>query len=212
MPTTVLYPDVDYPDDSVERAIYGGGRARGDGARDQHGSTRSRDLRRDRRDGGLALRVVTARDFARFPRLRVAVRMGVGYDRIDRAAAARRGIMVCNVPDYGTTEVADHAIALALSLRRGLLLHHDAQRAPTAGAWARDTPRWCGAPRADLRHPRPGPHRHGGGAAGAGIRVPGDVLRPLPAERHRTGARHPARAARWRSCCARRMCCRVHAR
>jgi C-terminal binding protein len=75
-----------------------------------------------------------AEQMARFPRLRVVVRMGVGYDRIDRAEAARRGITVCNCPDYGTTEVADHAVALAMTLRRGVLLHHEAQRR-TPAAW-----------------------------------------------------------------------------
>jgi C-terminal binding protein len=78
---------------------------------------------------------VTAKDMARFPRLRAIVRMGVGYDRIDRQAAAERNIMVCNVPDYGTMEVADHAIALALALRRGILLHHETQRHSPPAAW-----------------------------------------------------------------------------
>ena len=61
--------------------------------------------------------------------------MGVGYDRIDLAAAASRGIVVCNVPDYGTTEIADHTMALALALRRGIILHHDAQRRDPPAAW-----------------------------------------------------------------------------
>lgn len=38
--------------------------------------------------------------------------------------------------DYGTAEIADHAIALALSMRRGLLLHHDLQRGPKPAPWA----------------------------------------------------------------------------
>jgi C-terminal binding protein len=78
---------------------------------------------------------VTASDLKRFPRLRAICRMGVGYDNLDRAAAAARGIMILNVPDYGTTEVADHAMALALALRRGLLLHHEGQRAEPPVAW-----------------------------------------------------------------------------
>jgi C-terminal binding protein len=72
---------------------------------------------------------------ARFPKLKVVVRMGVGYDRLDRAACAARGITVCNVPDYGTMEVADHAISLALALRRGIILHHDLQRADPPAPW-----------------------------------------------------------------------------
>ena len=38
--------------------------------------------------------------------------------------------------DYGTTEVADHALALALSLRRGIALHLEAQRRPQPAPWS----------------------------------------------------------------------------
>jgi phosphoglycerate dehydrogenase-like enzyme len=57
---------------------------------------------------------------ARMPRCRAIIRNGVGFDTVDTAAAARAGIPVCNVPDYGTEEVADHAIALTLALYRQL--------------------------------------------------------------------------------------------
>ncbi|KAK3617617.1 hypothetical protein LTR56_025164 [Elasticomyces elasticus] len=85
---------------------------------------------RDEVDGLMILKLrLGEEDLKLFPRLKVVVRMGVGYDVIDRAACARRGVTVCNVPDYGTEDIADHAIGLALSLRRGILLHNDLQRA-----------------------------------------------------------------------------------
>ncbi len=52
-------------------------------------------------------------------RCRIVVREGVGYDNLDLAGWGARGVPVCNVPDYGTTEVADHALALTLALTRG---------------------------------------------------------------------------------------------
>src|SRR5579859_1600232 len=52
------------------------------------------------------------------PRLKVAVRSGVGYENFDLAAFAERAIPACNVPDYGSEEVAVHALSLMLALRR----------------------------------------------------------------------------------------------
>lgn len=54
------------------------------------------------------------------PELKVIGRYGVGVDTIDLDAAEQRGIVVVNVPDYGTESVADHAIALALAVARNL--------------------------------------------------------------------------------------------
>jgi lactate dehydrogenase-like 2-hydroxyacid dehydrogenase len=54
-----------------------------------------------------------------FPNAKIAVRSGVGFDNIDTAGWGARNIPACNVPDYGTTEVADHALALMLALTRG---------------------------------------------------------------------------------------------
>ena len=94
MAVTVLYPEErQIPDDSLEREIFG---------------PEVRILRRPARtlaeldradcaevDGLMIMRyAVSAEDIDRFPRLRAIVRMGVGYDRIARPAAASRNILV----------------------------------------------------------------------------------------------------------------------
>jgi len=76
------------------------------------------------------------RSFAQAPRCRGVVRAGVGYNNIDVEAATRRGVVVCNVPDYGTEEVADHAIMFLLALVRRLIPCHSAIR---SGTWHYET-------------------------------------------------------------------------
>lgn len=72
---------------------------------------------------------IGAAGIARLRNCRALIRNGVGFDSVDIAAARRHGITVCNVPDYGTEEVADHAIALALALCRQLFpLDEEAKR------------------------------------------------------------------------------------
>jgi D-3-phosphoglycerate dehydrogenase/C-terminal binding protein len=62
---------------------------------------------------------LTRSTIERLRNCKAIVRPGVGYDGIDIEAAAECGIPVCNVPDYGTEEVADSAMAMTLSLVRG---------------------------------------------------------------------------------------------
>ena len=72
---------------------------------------------------------------AQLKRARIIVRNGVGFDVIDLEAAGKAGIVVCNVPDYGTTEVADTAIAMMLTFARGTASHDAALRARLEGGW-----------------------------------------------------------------------------
>lgn len=68
----------------------------------------------------------------RLARCRIIVRCGIGVDNVDLAAAKKKGIPVSNVPDYCIDEVADHTVALALSLARQLPLIDARTR---AGVW-----------------------------------------------------------------------------
>ncbi|MEO7362895.1 MAG: NAD(P)-dependent oxidoreductase [Gemmatimonadaceae bacterium] len=53
-----------------------------------------------------------------FKHLRMIATRSTGYDHIDLPACRAAGIVVCNVPDYGTHAVAEHTFALLLSLGR----------------------------------------------------------------------------------------------
>ena len=76
----------------------------------------------------------------RLDRCRVIVRAGTGFDNIDLAACAARNIPVCNVPDYCTEDVADHAIGMALALRRGLFSYADILSVDPVAGWRWDSP------------------------------------------------------------------------
>ena len=76
---------------------------------------------------------ITGRVLDALPRCRVVARYGVGYDTIDVEAAAARGVVACNVPDYCMQEVSDHALALTLALWRGIVLY---DRAIRIGTWS----------------------------------------------------------------------------
>lgn len=65
---------------------------------------------------------ITEKVFKNMPALKFVVRYGVGVDTIDLEAATRYGVQIGNVPDYGMNEVADHAIALLLALKRKIVL------------------------------------------------------------------------------------------
>lgn len=57
---------------------------------------------------------------SRLDNCKIIVRVGVGFDNIDVEACNDNGIPVSNVPNYGTSEVADHAFGLLLDLVRGV--------------------------------------------------------------------------------------------
>ena len=79
----------------------------------------------------------------RLAKCRIIVRCGVGFDHIDLAVCGAAGIPVSNTPDYGTNEVADHAIALMLAFSRDLPTYHRSMTADPIGNfhWRYGNPR-----------------------------------------------------------------------
>jgi D-3-phosphoglycerate dehydrogenase len=69
---------------------------------------------------------------ARLRFCKVVTRMGVGFDIIDVPGCRKYGIEVCYVPDYGTEDVANHAIALLFAVHRHLIQFH---RSVEQGRW-----------------------------------------------------------------------------
>jgi D-3-phosphoglycerate dehydrogenase / 2-oxoglutarate reductase len=69
---------------------------------------------------------VGAATIERMERCKVIARYGIGVDIVDVEAATRKGILVTNVRDYCTDEVADHAIGLWLALARKLVQYNAA--------------------------------------------------------------------------------------
>lgn len=67
---------------------------------------------------------VSAKVLAAAARCRIVARLGIGLDNIDVEFATRRGMLVTNVPDYCLKEVAEHTLALILSLGRKVAFHH----------------------------------------------------------------------------------------
>ena len=77
--------------------------------------------------------VVDPATVALLDRCQIVVRYGVGYDLVDVQALAKRGIPLCNTPDYGTEEVADAACAMILTLQRKILAYDRACRGYAPG-------------------------------------------------------------------------------
>ncbi|MBU0762740.1 MAG: hydroxyacid dehydrogenase [Candidatus Altiarchaeota archaeon] len=67
-------------------------------------------------------------------KLKVIGRAGVGLDNVDKEAAAAKGVKVVNAPEASTISVAEHAIALMLSVYRDIPKARDSLK---QGRWDR---------------------------------------------------------------------------
>ncbi|MBA1200886.1 2-hydroxyacid dehydrogenase [Pseudomonas capeferrum] len=63
---------------------------------------------------------LTAAEIGALPSLRIICVIGAGYEQVDLAAAAAKGIMVTNGAGANATAVADHAMAMLLALLRDI--------------------------------------------------------------------------------------------
>jgi glycerate dehydrogenase len=80
-----------------------------------------------------------AEALAKLPNLKYIGVLATGYNVVDVKAAAERGIVVTNIPTYGTESVSQMAIALLLELCHHIGLHDEAVK---KGEWSRNQD-WC---------------------------------------------------------------------
>ena len=78
---------------------------------------------------------ITRPTIERLEHCKLIVRAGVGVDNIDTEYARQRGIPVANVPDYGSEEVADTALAMTMALTPGTHVMNSRLRAGQ-GPWS----------------------------------------------------------------------------
>ena len=86
-------------------------------------------------DAVISVNDIPAELRAKMTNCRLFVTPKVGFDNLDLQAWGELGIPVCNVPDYGTQEVADHAMALMLSLMKGITFHTRELKKDPRGLW-----------------------------------------------------------------------------
>lgn len=82
---------------------------------------------------------LTADTLKQLPDLRYIGVLATGYNVVDVKAAKERGIIVSNIPTYGTASVAQHTFALILELVIHARLHSEAAR---SGEWSASKD-WC---------------------------------------------------------------------
>lgn len=73
--------------------------------------------------------------FAACPNLRLVCVLATGYNVVDCEAAKKRGIVVCNVPDYGTAAVAQFTFSLLLELCNAVGRHSESVH---SGKWTKN--------------------------------------------------------------------------
>lgn len=118
-PLTIVITDCDHDSIDAEVAVAAG---HGIVLERHQCSTEDEVIEAARNADGLLVQYapITARVLDALPQLRAVGRYGVGVDTVDVEAATARGVAVCNVPDYGTEDVSDHAIALTMAMVRGI--------------------------------------------------------------------------------------------
>ncbi len=74
------------------------------------------------------------KELSQLPSLKLICVAATGVNNVDLTLAHQRGVVVCNVPGYSTTTVAEHTLLFLLAFSHRLLEHH---QSACSGEWSR---------------------------------------------------------------------------